>query len=173
MIYIEDNMGVMSLSVKRCFDIVGSVLAMVLLSPLFAYICVSLLVARQRPMVCRREMIGRKGRVFMLCEFPVSRFASLPYLWNVLKGDMSIVGPRPLTQADIDELASSTQDHRLVLQMRPGLVSESMLNIGTPDTLEKKMHVLESDVRYLRTRTLLFDLVILADSIARRLSFAK
>jgi lipopolysaccharide/colanic/teichoic acid biosynthesis glycosyltransferase len=89
----------------------------------------------------------------------------LPQLWNVLIGDMSLVGPRPERKYFIDQIMEHTHDYVLVYQMRPGLTSEATLYNGYTDTMGKMLKRLDMDIRYLENRTLMLDLKIILSTV--------
>ncbi len=84
----------------------------------------------------------------------------LPQLWNVLKGDMSLVGPRPERKYFIDKIMEHTDLYPILYQMRPGLTSEATLYNGYTDTMEKMLRRLNMDIAYLDKRSLWLDFKI-------------
>jgi lipopolysaccharide/colanic/teichoic acid biosynthesis glycosyltransferase len=147
-----DAMDGLQLAVKRLLDIVFSILCMILFLPLMIVFSV-ILMFDKGPVIFKQERIGYKGRPFMIYKFrtmkndaesdgiprledernrhitPFGRFLrshhldELPQLWNVLKGDMSFVGPRPERQFFIDQINRETDDYRYIYLMRPGVTS--------------------------------------------------
>jgi lipopolysaccharide/colanic/teichoic acid biosynthesis glycosyltransferase len=89
----------------------------------------------------------------------------LPQLYNVLKGDMSLVGPRPERQYFIDKIMEQDQDYELIYQMKPGLTSEATLYNGYTDTMEKMLKRLHMDIHYLENRSLSLDFHIILDTV--------
>ena len=89
----------------------------------------------------------------------------LPQLWNVLIGDMSLVGPRPERQYFINQILEHTHDYLLIYQMRPGLTSEATLYNGYTDTIEKMLKRLDMDIRYLENRSLGLDVKIILGTL--------
>ena len=89
----------------------------------------------------------------------------LPQLWNVLRGDMSLVGPRPERKYYINQIMEHTHDYLLIYQMRPGLTSEATLYNGYTDTMEKMLKRLDMDIRYLENRSLGLDMKIILATI--------
>lgn len=90
----------------------------------------------------------------------------LPQLWNVLKGDMSIVGPRPERQYFIDKIMEHDSSYPLLFEMRPGLTSEATLYNGYTDTMQKMLKRLHMDIHYLEHRTLWTDISIVFKTVA-------
>jgi lipopolysaccharide/colanic/teichoic acid biosynthesis glycosyltransferase len=127
---------------KRAMDIVGSAIALLLLAPLFAVISVGIKLNSQGPVLSKQERIGQYGRRFTFLKFRSMRLNSdpkihqgrvthvgevlrktsldgLPQFLNVLKGQMSLIGPRPLTPY---ELESYDEWHgRRLLEAKPGI----------------------------------------------------
>jgi len=180
---------------KRCIDIVCSSLGLLLLSPLYLVIAIALKGQRNGPALYLQERVGYGGRPFKIIKFRtmsavmeddgprliadsndadstnVERFLrshhldELPQLWNVLVGDMSIVGPRPERQFFINKIMEHTDQYPLIYEMRPGLTSEATLYNGYTDTMEKMLRRLDMDISYLKRRTLWLDFKIAAKTV--------
>lgn len=193
-------MGVAERSIKRMTDIVCAALGLVLLSPVFIVIAVLLKCQRGGRVFFSQERIGYGGKPFNIYKFRtmssvvedegpqlismpdaaqstrVERFIrrhhldELPQLWNVLKGDMSLVGPRPERRYFIEKIMEHTNDYELIYEMRPGLTSEATLYNGYTDTMEKMLKRLEMDIRYLENRSLWMDFKIVVNTIFSLLS---
>ena len=188
-------MGAAERSIKRMTDIVCAALGLVLLSPVFIVIAVLLKCQRDGRVFFSQERIGYGGKPFNIYKFRtmssvvedegpqlismpdaaqstrVERFIrrhhldELPQLWNVLKGDMSLVGPRPERRYFIEKIMEHTNDYELIYEMRPGLTSEATLYNGYTDTMEKMLKRLEMDIRYLENRSLWMDFKIVVNTI--------
>ena len=147
------------------------------------------------PIIFKQERIGYKGRPFMIYKFrtmhvnaesdgiprleeernrhltPFGRFLrahhldELPQLWNVLKGDMSFVGPRPERQYFIDQINRETDNYHYVYLMRPGITSYATIYNGYTDTMDKMLKRLEYDLDYLDNRSLFLDLKIIVKTV--------
>lgn len=193
--YNHDAMGAAERSIKRMTDIVCAALGLVLLSPVFIVIAVLLKCQRGGRVFFSQERIGYGGKPFNIYKFRtmssvvedegpqlismpdaaqstrVERFIrkhhldELPQLWNVLKGDMSLVGPRPERRYFIEKIMEHTNDYELIYEMRPGLTSEATLYNGYTDTMEKMLKRLEMDIRYLENRSLWMDFKIVVNTI--------
>jgi lipopolysaccharide/colanic/teichoic acid biosynthesis glycosyltransferase len=85
----------------------------------------------------------------------------LPQLWNVLKGDMAFVGPRPERKFYIDKIIKEDTRYPFLYQIRPGVTSYATLYNGYTDTMEKMLHRLELDLYYLEHRSWWFDIKIM------------
>ena len=188
-------MGAAERSIKRMTDVVCAALGLVLLSPVFIVIAVLLKCQRDGRVFFSQERIGYGGKPFNIYKFRtmssvvedegpqlismpdaaqstrVERFIrkhhldELPQLWNVLKGDMSLVGPRPERRYFIEKIMEHTNDYELIYEMRPGLTSEATLYNGYTDTMEKMLRRLEMDIRYLENRSLWMDFKIIVNTI--------
>ena len=199
----HDRMGKPELWVKRFSDIVCALVGMVVLSPVFLTIIVLMKRQRNGDVFFRQEHIGYGGRPFTIYKFrtmssvieddgpqlvaksdsatstPLERFLrdhhldELPQLWNVLRGDMSLVGPRPERRYFIDKIMEHDTDYTLIFEMRPGLTSEATLYNGYTDTMEKMLRRLHMDIAYLEKRTLWTDATIIAKTFATIVSGKK
>ena len=101
----------------------------------------------------RLTKIGRFIRAHHLDE--------LPQLWNVLRGDMAFIGPRPERQFYIDQIMELDKRYEYLYQIRPGVTSYATLYNGYTDTMEKMLRRLEFDLYYLSNRSWWFDMKIL------------
>lgn len=164
--------------VKRLADIIFSLLGLLLASPLFLMISYALWRKKSGSIFFRQERVGYRGRTFIiykfrtmvsdaesgkprLCEKDDTRLTplgawlrqrhldELPQLWNVLKGDMSIVGPRPERRYFVDQIRAVNPDYDQLYQLRPGLFSWATLYNGYTDTLDKMLERLRLDLDYL------------------------
>jgi UDP-galactose-lipid carrier transferase len=170
-----------SQAIKRLFDVVVAALLIGLLSPLFAI--VSLMIALDGgPIFFARERVGRGGRVFKCLKFRtrsrtrqlkndprtttignllrVSSIEELPQLINVLRGDMSLVGPCPVVHRDLREHYKS--DNSCYLLVRPGLTGLWQVSARNLTNYEQRVHL---DSWYVRNWTLWGDIIILFRAI--------
>ena len=185
----DDAMNSFERATKRLIDIVVSFCGIVVLFPLLLIIWLLVLCTGGKA-IYRQERIGYKGRPFMIYKFRtmnvnaekngilrtederrgqmtklghflcVHHLDELPQMFNVFKGDMSLVGPRPERQIFIDEIMTVNPNYVHVYKMRPGLTSMATLYNGYTDTMEKMVKRLDMDLEYLTTRSLWGDLVI-------------
>ena len=187
---VRDRMGTIERGLKRGFDVVVSLLALVILSPALATIAI--LIAREKsgPVLFRQERIGRGGKPFRILKFrtmPVDyesdgphlsaccsqassplattlrdhHLDELPQLWNILVGDMSFVGPRPERECYIRKIMANNPDYEYIYLMRPGLTSWATIYNGYTDTMEKMLIRLQMDLNYLQKRSLWTDIKII------------
>ncbi len=197
----RDAMNAAQRAVKRLLDIVFSLVGLVLLSPAFLIIYIMLKRQKNGPAIFSQERIGYGGRPFTIYKFrtmsgeedgprlvakcdeanstKTERFLrehhldELPQLWNVLKGDMSFVGPRPERKYYIDQIMERDSNYELIYQMRPGLTSEATLYNGYTDSMEKMLKRLRMDVHYLENRSLRLDFSIIMRTVASIVSGRK
>ena len=89
------------------------------------------------------------------------RLDELPQLWNILCGEMSVVGPRPERQYFINRIMTEAPYYCLLYKVRPGLTSWGPIRVGYTDTMEKMIERLNADIVYIENMSLLLDLKIL------------
>ena len=199
----HDRMGKLELWVKRFSDIVCAIVGLILLSPVFLVIAILMKRQKNGTIFFRQERIGYGGKPFTIykfrtmssvieddgpqlvaksdstCSTPLELFLrdhhldELPQLWNVLKGDMSLVGPRPERRYFIDKIMEHDRRYTLIFEMRPGLTSEATLYNGYTDTMDKMLRRLQMDIDYLESRTLWLDAKIIFKTFATILSGRK
>lgn len=187
----EHHMSDSELCIKRAFDIVTSVIGLVLLSPLLALIALQVKLSSQGPVLYSQERIGQYGLPFRIYKFRTMitqaesdgvphltedndpritgvgrwlrkyRLDELPQLWNILRGDMSIVGPRPERPYFIEQIMKEAPYYCLIYKVRPGLTSWGPIRVGYTDTMEKMIERLNCDIVYVENMSLILDLKIL------------
>ena len=191
---IRDGMGILSRIVKRVFDIICSLFGLIALSPVFLLVYIMLRRQGDGPVIFKQERIGYKGVPFYILKFrtmrvgsenatpilaqkddsrltPVGKFLrehhldELPQLWNVFKGEMSFVGPRPERKYFIDKIKEHNPNYDYIYLMRPGLTSMATMYNGYTDTMEKMLIRLQMDLDYLQNRSLLLDLKIIIKTV--------
>lgn len=191
---IEVNPQIMpawQFALKRAFDIVFSVLALILLSVPMLVIALLVKTSSPGPVFFRQERIGRNGRPFRIIKFrsmvadaerkgpqlssasdpritAIGRFLrrtrmdELPQFWNVLKGEMSLVGPRPERQHFIDEIIKVAPHYRHLHKVRPGITSWGQVKFGYAENVDQMLRRLKYDILYIENMSLAVDLKILA-----------
>ena len=181
-------------SVKRVFDISSSAIAMLLLSPVYLYVAIKVKLGSKGPIFYKQERIGYEGRPFMIYKFRTMyidaesqgpqlsqvgdpritpfghvmrkyRLDELPQFWNIIKGDMSIVGPRPERRYYIEQIERIAPYYCLVYKVKPGLLSWGPIKIGYSDTVEKMVERLRYDIIYMDNMTIQTDIKILFYSV--------
>lgn len=188
---IRDGMNVFERVVKRLFDIVCSFVGILFLSPIYICVYIVMRCKETGPVIFEQERIGYKGKPFKIYKYrtmcleseddgepklaqknderltPVGKFLrehhldELPQLWNVLKGDMSFVGPRPERKYFIDKIMERNPNYEYLYLVRPGITSPATVYNGYTDTFEKMLTRLEMDLEYLQKRSLLLDIKII------------
>ncbi|MBA7472908.1 putative sugar transferase EpsL [subsurface metagenome] len=175
---------------KRIFDIGTSLLAIAVLSPLFVVISIAIKLSGKGPAIFRQERAGKNGKPFIFYKFRTMRvdvepFGSspktsddprltrvgkllreysldeLPQLFNILKGDMSFIGPRPLY---VSQMAEWDERQKKRLLVKPGLTGLAQISGRGQLTREEK---LELDVKYVETAGFLTDIKIILATIAQ------
>ena len=190
----SDAMGGFQLGLKRLFDVIFSVVGLIVLSPLILIFSM-ILFYDKGPILFKQERVGYHGKPFIIYKFRTMRtdaesdgiprlenernkyltpfggflrthhLDEIPQLWNVLMGDMSFVGPRPERQYFIDQINRETDDYRFIYQMRPGITSYATLYNGYTDTMDKMLRRLEYDLDYLDNRNIFTDLGIIIKTV--------
>ncbi len=176
---------------KRVFDIIGSLVGLVLLSPVFLAIYIGQKLTYKGPAIFVQERIGLGGKPFDIFKFRtmvinnendgvpqlaepdderLTKFGKflrshhldeLPQLWNVLIGDMSFIGPRPERKYFVDKIIKLDPRYTELYQIRPGVTSYATLYNGYTDTMAKMLRRLELDLYYLEHRSWWLDIKIL------------
>ena len=180
----HDAMGCVQRTVKRLFDMVFSLAGMIILSPVYLVIAIMLKRQKNGPAIFSQERIGYRGKPFTIYKFrtmsepekepqlvakssigqstKTELFLREHHLDELLKGDMSFVGPRPERRFYIDKIMANDPSYVLIYEMRPGLTSEATLYNGYTDTMEKMLIRLHMDTDYLKRRSLALDASIIA-----------
>ena len=175
---------------KVVLDKLFSLIVMVLLSPFFLFLAIRVRIDSPGRVIYSQERLGKNGRPFQIYKFrtmytnaepdgpqlsniddprvtPYGRFMrkyrldELPQFWNVIKGDMSLVGPRPERAHFVEQIVQKAPQYYLTQQVLPGVTSWGMVKYGYADTVEKMIQRLEYDLIYLENQSLLIDLKIL------------
>ncbi len=180
--------------IKRLIDIIVSFCGIVALFPIYILVGLAILCTGGKA-IYKQERIGYKGKPFVIYKFrtmkidaekngvlrtdderkgqmtKLGRFLcehhldELPQMFNVLIGDMSLVGPRPERQVFINEIMTVNPNYVHIYKMRPGLTSNATLYNGYTDTMEKMLIRLEMDLEYLASRSLWTDFKIVCQTI--------
>jgi exopolysaccharide biosynthesis polyprenyl glycosylphosphotransferase len=175
---------------KRAFDIAASAFALLLLGPLYAFIALRVRWSSPGPVFFHQERIGINGKPFQIFKFRSMfvnaedqgpqlstdgdsrctpwgavmrkwRLDELPQFWNVLKGDMSIVGPRPERRFYIDQIVERAPHYKHLLKVRPGITSWGQVKYGYASTVDEMIQRLKFDILYIENMSLLLDFKIM------------
>jgi exopolysaccharide biosynthesis polyprenyl glycosylphosphotransferase len=177
-------------SIKRIMDIVISVIALLILSPVFLLFAFLIKLSSKGPIFFSQERIGWHAKPFMIHKFRTmcedaekdgpqlssahdkrvtkigrllrkSRMDELPQFWNVLIGDMSLVGPRPERKHYIDLIMQKAPHYRHLHKVRPGITSWGQVKYGYAENVEQMIQRLKYDVLYIENMSLAVDIKIL------------
>jgi exopolysaccharide biosynthesis polyprenyl glycosylphosphotransferase len=182
-------------TLKRAFDILFSVAALGLGMPLFLILALITKFTSSGPVFYAQERIGQGGKPFNIYKFrsmyvdseksgPVlsggllddritpwgrfmrrTRLDEVPQFYNVLVGDMSVVGPRPERQYFIDQIVEIAPEYRSLLKVKPGITSIGQIKYGYAANLDEMVQRLRYDLIYPRRRSFLFDMWIIAQTL--------
>ena len=190
----EHKMSDTELCIKRAFDIVVSVAMLILLSPLYLILTLLVWYSSKGPVFYRQERIGLHGLPFEIIKFRTMcvhaeseipqlsadndpritkvgkwmrkyRLDELPQFWNILRGDMSIVGPRPERRYFINQIEEKAPYYCMIYKIRPGLTSWGPIKVGYTDTLDKMIRRLNYDIVYVENMSLTLDIKIMFHTI--------
>ena len=188
------EMPLSTLNIKRLSDVVISSLSLVVLSPLMAAIALAVKLDSRGPVFYRQERVGYHKRKFNILKFRTMRIDAessgpqlssendsritrvghylrkyrldeLPNFWNVLLGEMSIVGPRPEREFYIRQIIERAPYYTLVHQVRPGITSWGMVQYGYAKSVDDMVERLSYDLIYLENVSFFVDMKILIYTI--------
>ncbi|MBK8969339.1 MAG: sugar transferase [Lewinellaceae bacterium] len=175
---------------KRVIDISVSLLVLLLLSPLLVYIAIRVRLSSPGPVFFQQERLGLHGRPFTILKFRSMytdaekagpqlsrendprctpwgslmrkwRLDEIPNFWNVLLGDMSLVGPRPERRHFIDQIVAQNPHYRHLLKVRPGITSWGQVKYGYASTVSEMLQRLKFDLLYIENMSLALDFKIM------------
>jgi exopolysaccharide biosynthesis polyprenyl glycosylphosphotransferase len=190
---IEINREIMPVwqqSMKRIIDIVASLFALIILSPVYLITSIIVKTTSKGPIFYSHERIGLHGKPFMIHKFrsmytdaekngpalsskndpritPFGRFMrktrldELPQFYNVLIGEMSLVGPRPERQFFIDKITQQAPHYRHLHKVKPGITSWGQVKYGYAENVEQMIERLKYDLLYIENMSLYVDFKIL------------
>jgi len=180
---------------KRLLDVVGSAVGLVLAAPLMALTALAIKLESRGPVLYSQERVGAFGRPFSIYKFRSMRvdaeadglpkFAAendarvtrvgkfirrtrideLPQLWNVLVGDMSLVGPRPERPAFVEQLEERIPYFHQRLFVKPGVTGHAQVRCRYCSVIEDHQEKLEHDLFYIKNVSIFFDISILVDTV--------
>ncbi len=175
---------------KRMIDIVASLMLLLLLSPVYIITAIIVKLTSHGPIIFKQERIGLHGNPFNILKFrsmyidaengvpklsskdderitPIGKFMrkvrldETPQFWNVLVGDMSLVGPRPERQYFIDQIMKQSPHYRHLHKVRPGITSWGQVKFGYAENVEQMVQRLKYDIIYIENMSLALDFKIL------------
>lgn len=177
-------------NIKQAIDISSAIVGLVLLSPVFLFAAIRTKFSSTGNIIYKQQRIGYKGKPFTIYKFrsmykdaeqngpmlsaenderitPWGKFMrkwridELPQLWNILKGEMSLVGPRPERKFYIDLINKKTDYYGYLLKVKPGLSSWGMVRFGYASTVDEMIARMKYDLLYIENASLLLDFKIM------------
>lgn len=181
-------------ALKRFIDITASLIALILLIPVYFILAIAVAFSSKGPVFFLQERIGINGRVFKIVKFRTmfvdaeklgpqlssthdpritnvgrfmrkTRLDELPQFYNVIIGDMSLVGPRPERQFYIDQIAQVEPQFLELTKVRPGITSWGQVKYGYAENVEQMIQRMKYDLLYLRNRSIALDIKIMLYTI--------
>ncbi|WP_026752248.1 sugar transferase [Sediminibacterium sp. C3] len=180
--------------IKRMIDILAAIFGLIILSPFILYITIRTLLSSPGGAIYKQERIGYKGKPFFIYKFRSMyqdaekegpalssdedpritswgkimrkwRLDELPQLWNIIKGDMSLVGPRPERAIYINQLLQVSPFYRYLLKVKPGLTSWGMVQFGYASNLDEMIERMQYDLIYVENASLFLDFKIMMHTL--------
>jgi exopolysaccharide biosynthesis polyprenyl glycosylphosphotransferase len=187
-------MPVWQANTKRLLDVTISLSASVVIFPVFAILAILIKRSSKGPVIYKQERIGRYGKPFYIYKLrsmvqdaergtpalsskndnritPIGKFLrkthldEIPQFFNVLKGDMSLVGPRPERQYYIDQIVEHAPHYTLLHKLRPGITSWGQVKYGYASSVEEMLERLPYDMIYLKNISLYMDFKIMIHTV--------
>ncbi len=190
------NQGLARTIVKRLFDLLSAAVLLVVSAPIMLLAAIAIKLDSRGPVFYRQERVGLNGRPFMVTKFRsmrqdaekdgTPRWASvqddrvtkvghfmrrtrideLPQLWNVLNGEMSMVGPRPERPFFVEQLTEQIPFFAVRQSVKPGVTGWAQVRYQYGATVEDSIEKLQYDLYYVKNHTLFLDVVILFETVA-------
>lgn len=186
-------------NIKRLLDILIAVTGCILLLPLMIFTAIRTKLSSPGSIFYVQDRIGFKGKTFVIYKFrsmfqhaeqngPMLssnddpritpwgkimrkwRLDELPQFWNIIKGEMSLVGPRPERKFYIDQIVEQRPEYKYLLKVKPGLTSWGMVKFGYASTVEEMIQRMPYDIMYIENVSVVLDLKIMLHSISIILS---
>lgn len=186
-----DQMPIWEQNLKRMMDIFASIIAIIILSPVYIITGIIVWSTSKGPIIYSQERVGQYGKPFMMHKFRSMyqdaekdgkprlaskidpritsfgrfmrkvRLDEIPQFFSVLKGDMALVGPRPERKFFIDQISEQAPEYRLLQKIKPGITSWGQVKYGYAENIEEMIERMKYDLLYLENQSIMMDLKIL------------
>jgi len=190
------NQGLARTVIKRCFDLICSLALIILAAPIMLLTALAIKLDSRGSVFYRQERVGLNGRTFQVAKFRSmredaerdgkprwasvqddrvtkvgnfirkARIDELPQLFNVLRGEMSLVGPRPERPFFVEQLTEQIPYFAVRQSVKPGVTGWAQVRYQYGSTVEDSIEKLQYDLYYVKNHTLFLDLVILFETVA-------
>ncbi len=190
----SEPMSVLEKNLKIVFDVFASVAFIGIMMPVYIFTAFAVKISSKGPIIFKQKRVGKNGKEFYIYKFRSmivdaekngpqlsykndpritkfglfmrkSRLDEIPQFFNVLKGDMSIVGPRPERQYYIKQILEKASEYHYVLKVKPGITSLGQIKYGYAENLEEMLQRLKFDIIYVRNMSLYLDFKILINTV--------
>ncbi len=180
--------------VKRLMDVIFSLLAIIILSPLMIVLAIGVKRSSKGPVFYKQERVGLKGKLFHIIKFRSmytdaeangpqlsskhdnritpfgkmmrkTRMDELPQFYNVLMGEMSLVGPRPERQFYVNQIVKVAPHYKLMQKVKPGITSWGQVKYGYAENIDQMVERLKYDLVYIENMSLQMDVKILIHTV--------